>query len=110
MIPSKRRLLKYMAKLYDLCVLVMSFVSAGVFAYSSPRDLTFARLMGLRITLGNCLLFVVLLFTWHSIFSICGLYVSKRLTRRRDQVLQVCKATSLAAGFLLLSGQIFQIG
>jgi exopolysaccharide biosynthesis polyprenyl glycosylphosphotransferase len=110
MIPSKRRLLKYVAKLYDLCVLVISFVSAGVLAYSSPRDLTFARLMGLRITLGNCLLFVVLLFTWHSIFTICGLYISKRLTRRRDHILDVCKATSLAAGFLLLSAKIFQIG
>ena len=109
MIPSKRRLLKYMAKLYDLCVLVISFVLAGVLAYSSPRDLTFARLMAVRITLGHCLLFVLLLFTWHSIFTVCGLYVSKRLAKRREHILEVCKATSLASGFLFLSAKIFHI-
>jgi len=109
MIPSKRRLLKHLAKVFDLCVLVASFMSAGVIAYSSPKGLTFARIMGLRITLGNCLLFALLLATWHTIFVVCGLYVSKRLTKRPAEILEVCKATSLASGFLFLSARIFNI-
>src|ERR1700733_13478333 len=110
MIPSKRRILKHLAKLFDLCVLVTLFVCAGVLAYSSPRGLTFSRLMGLRITLGDCLLFALLLLSWHVLFNLCGLYISKRLTRRRVEALEVCKATSLACALLLLSARIFHIG
>jgi exopolysaccharide biosynthesis polyprenyl glycosylphosphotransferase len=109
MIPSKRRLLKHLLKLFDLCVLVVSFVAAGVFAYSSPTNLSLSRLMGVRVTLGNCLLFALLLFTWHSVFNLCQLYVSKRLTKPSAQILEVLKATSLACGFLFLSARMFHI-
>jgi exopolysaccharide biosynthesis polyprenyl glycosylphosphotransferase len=110
MIPSKRRLLKNLAKLFDLSALVASFAFAGIVAYSSLNGLTLARLMGVQVTLGNCLLFILLLFTWHSIFIHCGLYVSKRFTKHHVEALEVCKATLLASGFLFLSARIFHIG
>jgi exopolysaccharide biosynthesis polyprenyl glycosylphosphotransferase len=110
MIPSKRRLLKELLKLFDLSALVASFVVAGVVAYSSPEGLTFARVMGVRITLGNCLLFALLLLTWHKTFMFCGLYISKRLTKRRAEILEVSKATSLASGLLFVSARAFHIG
>jgi len=102
--------MKHLAKLYDVCVLISSFVFAGVLAYSSPKALTFSRLMGLRVTLGNCLLFALLLFSWHIIFNLCGLYISKRLTKRSAEILEVSRATSLATVFLFLSARIFHIG
>ena len=110
MIPSKWQLLKHLAKIFDLSALVASFVFAGILAYSSLNGLTLARIMGVRITLGNCLLFTLLLVNWHFIFTHCGLYVSKRLTTRRTEALEVFKATSLASAFLFLSAKIFHIG
>jgi len=110
MVFSRRQLLKHLAKLFDLGVLVLSFVVAGVVVYSSPQRLTLTRLMSLRITLGNCLLFALLLITWHNIFVACGLYVSKRMTSRRAELLEVCKASLLASVFLFLSAKVFHIG
>src|SRR3984893_16825491 len=110
MIPNRRRFLKHLTKLFDLCVLVGSFVFAGSAVYSSPAGLTLSRLMSLRITLGNCLLFALLLIVWHNIFVLRGLYVSKRLSSRRAETFEVCKATSLASAFLFLSAKIFHIG
>jgi exopolysaccharide biosynthesis polyprenyl glycosylphosphotransferase len=110
MVFSRRQLLKHLAKLFDLGVLVLSFVVAGVVVYSSPQRLTLARLMSLRITLGNCLLFALLLITWHNVFVVCDLYVSKRLTSRRAELLEVCKASLLASVFLFLSARAFHIG
>ena len=110
MIPNRRRFLKHLTKLFDLCVLVGSFVFAGIAVYSSPTNLTLSRLMSLRITLGNCLLFALLLITWHNIFILCGLYISKRLSSRRAETFEVCKATSLASAFLFLAAKIFHIG
>jgi exopolysaccharide biosynthesis polyprenyl glycosylphosphotransferase len=108
--PSTRhQLLKQLSKLFDLGALVGSFVSAAVAVYSTPRGLTLARLMSLRITVGNCLLFALLLVAWHCIFNLCGIYVSKRLTTRLMEVSEVCKATMLASVFLLISAKIFLI-
>ena len=110
MIPTKRQLLKHLAKVFDVIALVASFVFAGIVAYSSLNGLTFARIMGVRVTLGNCLQFTLLLVTWHVIFTQCGLYISKRFTKRRAEATEVLKATSLASAFLFLSARIFHIG
>ncbi len=110
MISRRRQLLKQLAKLFDLTVLICSFVFAAIAVYSSPTSLTVTRLMGLRITLGNCLLFALLLAAWHNIFALCGLYTSKRLTSRRIEALELGKATSIASAVLFLSAKLFHIG
>ena len=69
--------MKYLAKLFDLCVLITAFISAGI-VFSD--GMTFTEFMAIRIKLGNFLLFGLLLILWHNLFIICGLYTSKRLT------------------------------
>lgn len=69
--------------------------------------MTLTEFMAIRIKLGNCLLFAGMLGTFHSLFVVCGLYVSKRLTRRRVEIFEVCKATLLASGLLLLLAKAF---
>jgi exopolysaccharide biosynthesis polyprenyl glycosylphosphotransferase len=101
--------MKHAAKLFDLCVLVTSFVIATAALYNLPGGMTFAGFMAMRIKLGNSLLFVLLLVIWYRLFILCELYVSKRLIRRRTQMFEVCKATSLAAAFLLVSTKVFNI-
>jgi hypothetical protein len=51
--------------------------------------------MALRITVSNCLLFALLLVVWDNLFIVCGLYVSKRLARRRTEIYEMCKARRL---------------
>jgi exopolysaccharide biosynthesis polyprenyl glycosylphosphotransferase len=103
---SRRQFLKYSATIYDLCVLACSFVFASI-AYILPKGLTLAGLMALRVTLGNCLLFAVLLIAWHNLFVLCGLYVSKRMTGRSAEILEVCKATLLASALLIIAAKLF---
>jgi len=107
---NKHQFIKQLAGLFDLGVLVASFVFASVAVYPWPHGLTLTRLMNVRITLGNCLLFALLLVVWHSIFFLCGLYLSKRLTSRREEIVEICKATSLGAVVLLFAAKIFHIG
>ena len=106
MIQSRRRLMKYVAKVFDLCVLITAFVSAGLVL---SDGMTFAEFMGLRIKLSNFLLFALLLITWHNLFVFCGLYVSKRLMTAYTEILEVCKATLLAAVVLTVLIKVFQI-
>ena len=106
MIQSRRPFTKYMAKLFDLCVLTSAFVSAGLVL---SHGMTFTEFMAIRIKLGNFLLFGLLLILWHTLFVICGLYASKRLTTVWASILEVCKATSLTAVVLIVLVKIFRI-
>jgi len=99
--------MKQVAKIFDLCALVVSFIVATIILYSSSKGMTLAEFMAIRIKLGNCLLFAGLLGTLHSLFVFCGLYVSKRLTTRWVEILEVCKATLLASGLLLFLATVF---
>jgi exopolysaccharide biosynthesis polyprenyl glycosylphosphotransferase len=106
--PSNRRFIKYLAKLLDLCCLAAS-VLVAVIVFAFPKWMTISTFVALRIKLGNCLLFAILLFVWHSVFVFCGLYTSKRLTKQRTQFVEVCKATMLAAIVLLTASVLFQL-
>jgi len=108
MTPNRRQFMKYLAKLFDLCVLAVSIVVALI-VFSSPRGRTFAGFLAMRIKLENCLLFALFLAIWHNLFVACGLYVSNRLTKQRTQILEVCKATTFAAAILFLLARGFHL-
>ena len=106
MIQSRRRFMKYLAKLFDLCVLITAFVSAGLVL---SDGMTLTEFMGMRIKLSNFLLFGLLLILWHNLFIVCGLYTSKRLTTVWAAILEVCGATVLAGVVLAVLIKVFQI-
>jgi FlaA1/EpsC-like NDP-sugar epimerase len=105
-IQSRRRFMKYLAKVFDLCILITAFVSAGI---ALSDGMTFTEFMSIRIKLGNFLLFGLLLILWHYLFIVCGLYNSKRLTTAWAAILEVCRATSLAAVVLIILIKVFRI-
>jgi exopolysaccharide biosynthesis polyprenyl glycosylphosphotransferase len=109
MITNKRRFMKYLAKLFDLCALAAS-TGFALIVFSLPRGMTLADFMAMRIKLGNGLAFALLIVMWHYLFISCGLYVSKRLTSQIAQVLEVCKATTLAAAVLFVTAKVFNLG
>jgi len=104
----RRQFMKYLAQVFDLGALTASVVVALV-AFSLPKGITLASCMAMRIKLGNGVLFALLLAIWHYVFILCGLYVSKRLITQMAQVLEVCRATTLAAIVLFLAAQAFHL-
>jgi exopolysaccharide biosynthesis polyprenyl glycosylphosphotransferase len=101
--------MKHLAELFDLYALALSIVVALI-VFSSPKGMTPAGFMAMRIRLGNCLVFAFLLVMWHDLFIFCGLYISKRLTTQLSQIVEVCKATTCAAVFLFVSATLFHLG
>jgi exopolysaccharide biosynthesis polyprenyl glycosylphosphotransferase len=109
MISHKWRIMKHTAKLYDMCALIAAFTFATFLLRSSPTGMSLSEFMALRIKLGNCLLFALLLIAWHNLFVMCGIYISKRLTSRIAEIYGVTKATFLASAFLLLMAKTFHL-
>jgi exopolysaccharide biosynthesis polyprenyl glycosylphosphotransferase len=108
MTPNRRRFMQYLAKLFDIFALAASVVIALI-VFSSSMGMTPENFLAIRIKLGNCLLFAALLALWHYLFIFCGLYISKRLTGPFAQIVEVCKATTLAAACLFLAARVFPL-
>ena len=102
MIPSRRLVVNHLMKVFDLFVLAAAFGFGTIVVNSSATEIRLAALLSLPVRLGNFLLFGAILVVWHELFTLCGLYVSKRLTRRRDQIGEVCKATLLVTVVLII--------
>jgi len=110
MFSSPKRLFqKHAAKIFDICILIASFALATVSLYASPKIITLAGFMAMRIRLGTIVLFAMLMVVWHGVFVMCGLYQSKRLTSRRAEIRELLKATCLASILLLGSAAMFHI-
>ncbi|MGA2697297.1 MAG: hypothetical protein ABSE92_14635, partial [Terriglobales bacterium] len=110
MVTARRQLLITALKLFDLLVMVCCFAAAAYveLRYTHSAQ-SFSELFAMRVKLGNILLFVALLLIWHVIFAAFGMYGSRRMGRRRYDVIDITKATSTATVFILLISVAFTI-
>ena len=106
---SKRVFEKHAAKAFDICMLVVAFALATVSLYASRKTVTLEDFMAMRIRLGTVFLFLFLIALCHSLFVLCSLYESKRLTSHRAELRDLSKATLLASIFLLGMAMTFHI-
>jgi exopolysaccharide biosynthesis polyprenyl glycosylphosphotransferase len=106
--PARWRIIKQLAKIFDVVTVVSSFILA-VALCSDKGGVTVAGFLEMRIKLSNCLLFVMLVAAWQGIFGICGLYISKRLSKPTAQIMEIAKATTLATIFLAVCTKVFHL-
>lgn len=101
-----RQAWKRATQLLDLVVLVSSFGLAAVRNLPHFELASFSQLLDMKIKVQNLLIFALLLGIWQFIFSMLGLYDSKRLSPRRAEARDVFRATTLCALVLLISSYL----
>ncbi|MGA9384563.1 MAG: hypothetical protein WBV63_06035, partial [Candidatus Sulfotelmatobacter sp.] len=102
MISRRRDILLNALKLFDMAVVVLAFGLATVPTSGVGHTISLADFFSMRVKVGNFIIFVGLLILWHALFSMSGLYASRRLSDRIVELADIMKATSL--GTLLLAG------
>jgi exopolysaccharide biosynthesis polyprenyl glycosylphosphotransferase len=105
----KRSILLTSLKLFDLGLLMGSYALATLLIVNAHQGTSLAEFLSMRVKLGNLLIFSGVLIIWHFIFSICGMYGSRRLSSRQAEILDVLKAVSLCAISLTLIAIVFSI-
>ncbi len=95
MFIARRELLIKILKLFDLWVMALAFVLAALPVANRGEASTFADFLSMRIKVENFILFFVFLALWHIVFASWRLYRSQRLVRRRTEILNILRATSL---------------
>lgn len=102
---ARRRLLFNTFKLFDVVLMISAFMTAALGVLHQNRAVTITELFSMRIKVQNFVIFMIFVFVWHLIFSLLGLYASRRLSNRRDELMDVTRATSLGT-FVILGGAI----
>lgn len=106
---AKRRLLLNALKVFDLALMIGAFLLATIWMVQAEKSTGFAQFLEMRVKISNCLLAAAMVAAWHGIFVACGVYDSKRLATRWQEISDSLKATSLCFACVLLAGRLLAI-
>ena len=109
MSSARRKLLLNAFKLFDLGLMILAFMAAALAMLHQSHTVTITEFFSMRVKIQNFAIFSLLVFAWHLIFSLSGLYASRRLSNRRGEIGDVIKATSLGTFVILLGAIVFHI-
>ncbi len=109
MIANRRQLLVNVFKLFDLVLMALSFALASLPDLIGDGGTSFAEFFSMRVKVGNFVIFAGMVVAWHIIFSVYGLYHSKRLSGLRSELIDVTKATSLGTLIIFVASVLFKI-
>jgi exopolysaccharide biosynthesis polyprenyl glycosylphosphotransferase len=105
----RRKLLLNAFRLFDLGLMILAFMTAALAVVHQSRTVTAAELFSMRVKIQNFAVFALFIFVWYLIFSLLGLYESRRLSNRGGEIVGVIKASSLGTLVILISTVIFRI-
>jgi len=106
---EKHRLTLGLLKLFDLAIVVFTFVLTAFLIVKTEQGVSLLRFLSVRTKAANFGIFVLALFICHVVLQICGLYRSRRLSRRRIEVVDVVKAMTLNTVCFVALGSLFSI-
>jgi exopolysaccharide biosynthesis polyprenyl glycosylphosphotransferase len=98
MVPFHRKILTEALEFLDLIIVACAFGLAALATYHlRVGAISFQEFLTTRVKVQNIVIFLAFLFIWHMIFSLFGLYHSRRLSTRRSDAIDILKATSLGS-------------
>jgi len=106
---EKHRLTVSLLKLFDLVIVVFSFALTTIGIVKAEHGITLARFLSLRTRVANLGILVLALLICHTVFKFCGLYRSRRLSRRRNEIVDVLKAMTLNTACFVALSSLFSI-
>jgi exopolysaccharide biosynthesis polyprenyl glycosylphosphotransferase len=106
----KRRILLGALKVLNLGLMIMSFAWATDLLFAGPRSgVSLSAFLAMRISLQNFGTGILILLTWHLVFSLLGLYQSRRLASLYSLAYDTAKAATLASVVFVLLAHAFGI-
>jgi exopolysaccharide biosynthesis polyprenyl glycosylphosphotransferase len=93
----------------DIGLIMLSFGLAMIASADSHKWKSPAALFASKVSLSSCVLFAVGMLACHAIFSLCGLYGSKRMSSKRTEAVDVLRAMMFSTICLWFEGRVFFI-
>ena len=83
-------------RVLDIVLIMISFGAGAAASVGVTHWTAIASFFASKVTLSSCVLFAITILVCQGLFSLCGLYESKRLATKRAEVFDVLYAMSLA--------------
>ncbi len=96
-------------KLFDLLLMVCAFVVSTLPLYHRVGRFSLAQFFEMRVKLANLVLFLCFVLVWHILFSVFGLYKSKRMSSRWEEARDITAATTLGTIVIAAFALVFRI-
>jgi exopolysaccharide biosynthesis polyprenyl glycosylphosphotransferase len=110
MTSFKRLLLIKANNIFDIFVMVFAFaVASYITAMVNTPTVSLSEFLATRIKIQNFLIVGLLFLSWQLIFRLSGIYRSRRLGSRLQEILDLLKGTSISTSLLLVVGFTFHI-
>lgn len=109
MIAARRQMITGAVKVFDLLLMALSLGVAMLPVLLKDGPVTLTQLFEMRIQVRDFLFFSVLVLTWNFIFTMLGLYDSKRLSSRLGELTDTIKATSLGTLAIAIVGFLLKV-
>ena len=106
---ARRQLLPNLYKLFEVAIAAAAFVLALVPGMEPGGGMSLRAILAMRVSIQELTLFCLFLVMWHMIFASFGLYDSKRLSRKWEEVFEVLEATTMGVAILFLARQMFHL-
>lgn len=103
----RRQILLKSFQLADIFILVLSFTIAILVTFQRFDLESLNRFLSIRVSIQNFIFVLGFILIWHFIFSTLGLYHSMRLSSRRLEAIDICKATTLGTVVVFIASQLF---
>jgi exopolysaccharide biosynthesis polyprenyl glycosylphosphotransferase len=96
-------------KMCDLSLVLLAFLLTTIYRVRAEHTISLAQFLSLRTKISNFLILVFALIVCHIIFSLCGMYRSRRLTGRSHEFLDIARASTIFITFFLALSYVFSI-
>jgi len=106
---ERHRLTVGLLQLFDITVVVFAFLLTTILIVKAEHEISLARFLAMRTRIVDFGIFVLALCVCHVIFQASGLYRSRRLSRRRAEVVDVLKAMTLISACFVAFSFLFSI-
>ena len=102
MTSNRRSLSINILNVLDLCVAVFSLGVTTVYIVHEQNQMPLDSFLSMRIRISNFIILMATLLIYHVIFRTCGMYHSRRLTRKRVELVDAIKASTMAFAALVI--------
>jgi exopolysaccharide biosynthesis polyprenyl glycosylphosphotransferase len=106
---ERHRLTVNLLKLFDLAIVVFAFALTTFSIVKVEDGLSIVRFLSMRTRVVNLIILSLALLICHLVLLICGLYRSRRLTKRRIEIVEVVKAMTINTACFVVLASIFSI-
>src|ERR1700704_5965780 len=91
-----RRIVFNALRVTDIGLIMLSFGLAVVLSINAGKWMTIEGFFASKVSLSSCVLFAISMLLCHAMFSVSGLYQSKRMSTKSSEAADVLRAMTFS--------------